>query len=507
MQIRFGYDKEDNTEYAQYIDENNPMEQQPEKRPIGTLLVDFINFNLEEYRKGLLVNMSDGEKYYVNSHDFSDIERNDDGTLKEEDADCYRYAVGVLPDIMYAFMDYFLDLKYGRYYEEHWGEINRLQWEYREKICAIFELVPPEKMTADSKSEKKSRKKGRFKSGYKKYFHMEESKRWQYKLKTGEVKFSSIEEALEYELYLMAETETNLFFCHNCYRLSIGQRNQQFCDRNIEAIWGYSSIYKSRYTNQDGSFNEDENEQQMKAEQMTIKYMEWLRWPGHLDKTNVDGKDEDKKNVDETKVDETNANEKNEDKENKINFKYKLRRRKIRKQNLDISKEQMQYIQKNLKLDAVKIAKMHTNWQKRCDYQFRGMRTCAEIHKIETLYKNKNEIIAIKNKQKRTINGEISRLRNMPYLDEETSIYKLKEKNIKKEMYAIETKTIDYVEKYDNAETQEEKENICMEYKKLFDRAKKIASLKTDAEGNPLPKVKKRKIKKGVADIYHELGI
>lgn len=190
-----------------------------------------------------------------------------------------------------------------------------------------------------------------------------------------------------------------------------------------------------------------------------------------------------------------------------INFKYKLRRKKIRKQSLDISKEQMQYIQKKLKLDAMKIAKMHTNWQKRCDYQLRGMRTCAEIHKIETLYKNKNEILAIKNKQKRTINGEISRLRNMPYLDEETSIYKLKEKNIKKEMYAIETKTIDYVEKYDNAETQEEKENICMEYKKLFDRAKKIASLKTDAEGNPLPKVKKRKIKKGVADIYHELGI
>ena len=83
MQIRFGYDKEDNTEYAQYIDENNPMEQQPEKRPIGTLLVDFINFNLEEYRKGLLVNASDDEKYYVNSHDFSDIERNADGTLKE----------------------------------------------------------------------------------------------------------------------------------------------------------------------------------------------------------------------------------------------------------------------------------------------------------------------------------------------------------------------------------------------------------------------------------------
>lgn len=479
MQIRFGYDKEDNTEYAQYIDENNPMEQQPEKRPIGTLLVDFINFNLEEYRKGLLVNMSDDEKYYVNSHDFSDIERNVDGTLKEEDADCYRYAVGVLPDIMYAFMDYFLDLKYGRYYEEHWGEINRLQREYREKICAIFELIPPEKMTADSKLEKKSRKKGRFKSVYKNYFHMEESKRWQYKLKTGEVKFSSIEEALEYELYLMAETETNLFFCHNCYKLSIGQRNQQFCNRNTEAIWGYSSIYKSRYTNQDGSLNEDENEQQMKAEQMTLKYMEWLRLPGHLNK------------------------------KNEIDFKYEPRGKepKIKKQSLDISKKQMQYIQKNLKLDATKMAKIHTNWQKRCDYQFRGMRTCAEIHKIESLYKNKNEILAIKNKQKRTINGELSRLRNMPYLDEETSIYKLKEKNIRKEMYVIETKTIDYVEKYDNAETPEEKENICIEYKKLFDRAKKIASLKTDAEGNPLPKVKKRKIKKGVADIYHELGI
>lgn len=479
MQIRFGYDKEDNTEYAQYIDENNPMEQQPEKRPIGTLLVDFINFNLEEYRKGLLVNTSDDEKYYVNSHDFSDIERNADGTLKEEDADCYRYAVGVLPDIMYAFMDYFLDLKYGRYYEEHWGEINRLQREYREKICAIFEIIPPEKLTADSKLEKKSRKKGRFKSGYKNYFHMEESKRWQYKLKTGEVKFSSIEEALEYELYLMAETETNLFFCHNCYKLSIGQRNQQFCNRNTEAIWGYSSIYKSRYTNQDGSLNEDENEQQMKAEQMTLKYMEWLRLPGHLNK------------------------------KNEIHFKYEPRGKepKIQKQSLDISKEQMQYIQKNLKLDANKMAKIHTNWQKRCDYQFRGMRTCAEIHKIESLYKNKNEILAIKNKQKRTINGEISRLRNMPYLDEETSIYKLKEKNIRKEMYVIETKTIDYVEKYDNAETPEEKENICIEYKKLFDRAKKIASLKTDAEGNLLPKVKKRKIKKGVADIYHELGI
>ena len=317
MQIRFGYDKEDNTEYAQYIDENNPMEQQPEKRPIGTLLVDFINFNLEEYRKGLLVNASDDEKYYVNSHDFSDIERNADGTLKEEDADCYRYAVGVLPDIMYAFMDYFLDLKYGRYYEEHWGEINRLQREYREKICAIFEIIPPEKMTADSKLEKKSRKKGRFKSGYKNYFHMEESKRWQYKLKTGEVKFSSIEEALEYELYLMAETETNLFFCHNCYKLSIGQRNQQFCNRNTEAIWGYSSIYKSRYKNQDGSLNEDENEQQMKAEQMTLKYMEWLRLPGHLNK------------------------------KNEIHFKYEPRGNepKIKKQSLDISKEQMQYIQ------------------------------------------------------------------------------------------------------------------------------------------------------------------
>lgn len=479
MQIRFGYDKEDNTEYAQYIDENNPMEQQPEKRPIGTLLVDFINFNLEEYRKGLLVNASDDEKYYVNSHDFSDIERNADGTLKEEDADCYRYAVGVLPDIMYAFMDYFLDLKYGRYYEEHWGEINRLQREYREKICAIFEIIPPEKMTADSKLEKKSRKKGRFKSGYKNYFHMEESKRWQYKLKTGEVKFSSIEEALEYELYLMAETETNLFFCHNCYKLSIGQRNQQFCNRNTEAIWGYSSIYKSRYKNQDGSLNEDENEQQMKAEQMTFKYMQWLRLPGHLNK------------------------------KNEIHFKYEPRGNepKIKKQSLDISKEQMQYIQKNLKLDANKMAKIHTNWQKKCDYQFRRMRTCAEIHKIESLYKNKNEILAIKNKQKRTINGEISRLRNMPYLDEETSIYKLKEKNIRKEMYVIETKTIDYVEKYDNAETPEEKENICIEYKKLFDRAKKIASLKTDAEGNPLPKVEKRKIKKGVADIYHELGI
>lgn len=308
---------------------------------------------------------------------------------------------------------------------------------------------------------------------------MEESKRWQYKLKTGEVKFSSIEEALEYELYLMAETETNLFFCYNCYKLSIGQRNQQFCNRNTEAIWGYSSIYKSRYTNPDGSLNEDENEQQMKAEQMTLKYMEWLRLPGHLNK------------------------------KNEIDFKYEPRGKepKIKKQSLDISKKQMQYIQKNLKLDATKMAKIHTNWQKRCDYQFRGMRTCAEIHKIESLYKNKNEILAIKNKQKRTINGELSRLRNRPYLDEETSIYKLKEKNIRKEMYVIETKTIDYVEKYDNAETPEEKENICIEYKKLFDRAKKIASLKTDAEGNPLPKVKKRKIKKGVADIYHELGI
>lgn len=39
-------------------------------------------------------------------------------------------------------------------------------------------------------------------------------------------------------------------------------------------------------------------------------------------------------------------------------------RRKIRKQNLDISKEQMEYMQKNLKLDAVKIAKMHTKRQK-----------------------------------------------------------------------------------------------------------------------------------------------
>ena len=35
----------------------------------------------------------------------------------------------------------------------------------------------------------------------------------------------------------------------------------------------------------------------MKAEQMTIKYMEWLRGPGHLDKTNVDGKNVDKKNL------------------------------------------------------------------------------------------------------------------------------------------------------------------------------------------------------------------
>lgn len=39
-------------------------------------------------------------------------------------------------------------------------------------------------------------------------------------------------------------------------------------------------------------------------------------------------------------------------------------------------------------------------------------------------------------------------------------------------MYVIETKSLDYVEKYDSVETPEENENICIEYKKLLTRQK-----------------------------------
>ena len=216
-----------------------------EWRPAGSLLLDFINFDLDLFRFGKKIDVTTGELatadtqeeniHIINAHNFEDYTFCDDEKLhlvgKDENGDkkivlvnneypefSMDLYIDILPEILHNYADEFIDFKYGRYGEE-WENLKLIQRRYREIIDKIFNLNESEK---EDKTPKEL---------YNDYFKVA-IKKWKVNIPDYDFFYEKLNDFLDVELYNLVCDNKHVFKCVLCKKYSISDKKTAIaCDR------------------------------------------------------------------------------------------------------------------------------------------------------------------------------------------------------------------------------------------------------------------------------------
>ena len=467
-----------------------------EWRPAGSLLFDFLNFDLDLFRYGKKVDITTGEEatadtkeeniYVVNAHNFEDYIYCEDGKLhqvvKDENGkiefvflldeypefDMNLY-IESLPEILRIYADEFIDFKTGRY-NERWEELKKIQKDYQDVVEKIFELKTEEKTGKTPKQL------------YNEYFGTD-IKKWKMIVPEYDFNYDTFGDFLNVELHNLVCNNKYVFKCILCERFSISDRKSAVAGER--AYMGTPIFY---------------NHKSVEQEEMDHKFIPYFKDKKIYEKMQeMLGENIAEKvatgNIDDKVKELIKSVSKNEF----INFRYQ--KKKFKEQPIFRQRWKMLYDAVELELygdlsDGNKelteeqlkerlLLNEENNWIKR-------MLTCREAWKRITEKKEfgKRHIITqIRIKGVRAVSSNISEMEERAYFAEcGYDSFETKRENATVALEVARELEEEYITKYDAASKKEEKDKIAEEYQALFDKANRITHVNTGEDGNPLKK-------------------